>query len=212
MSIPSIPRWCGSASRVRSEEVMTTSTRFRVREHLTVPQPHPGERLPMRVSTGVLSAVMLAAGACGDAGMATTTAAASESVVETTVTSTTTAAPSDDELQTPSVDDIESAVDSLCRAFEATDPNAAAALFAEEGVYVDKNGGEWIGRSKVTSYVNLVGPGITHCVRTGAVEASDDGSFLFAVEFTYKGVDYQRDVAVTMADGLIVSYDQLTGS
>ena len=174
-------------------------------------------------------AVMLVAGACGDAGTATTTAAASESVVETavtatrtaaasesvvetTVTSTTTAAPSDNELQTPLVEDIESAADSLCRAFEETDPSAAAALFAEDGVYFDKNGGEWIGRSKVTSYVNLVGPEIAHCVRTGPVEASNDGSFVFPVEFTYKGVDYQRDAVVTMADGLIISWDHLTGS
>ena len=173
-------------------------------------------------------ALMLVAGACGDAGTgtttapvspsvvetavtSTTTAPASPSVVETTVTSTTTAAP-DDELVAGVIEDVESAVDGLCLAFEATDPSAAAALFAEDGVYVDKNGGEWIGRSRVTSYVNLVGPEITHCVRTGAVGASDDGSFVFAVEFTYKGVDYQRDVAATMADGLIISWDHLTGS
>lgn len=41
----------------------------------------------------------------------------------------------------------------------------------------------------------------------GEVEVLDDGSFVFPVEFTYNGVDYVGDQAVTMADGLIVRLD-----
>ena len=36
---------------------------------------------------------------------------------------------------------------------------------------------------------------------------NDDGSFTFPVEFTYNGVDYDGQVAVTMADDLIVRHD-----
>ena len=98
-------------------------------------------------------------------------------------------------------------MDSLYLAFETTDPNAAAAVFTEDGVYVDKNGGEWIGRSGIADYVEAVGPGISRCVRVGEVEARDDGSFTFPVEFTYHGVDYDGQVALTMADDLIVRHD-----
>lgn len=101
----------------------------------------------------------------------------------------------------------ESAVDSFYLAIEATDQSAAAALFAVDGVFTDIGGGEWIGRDRVSDFVEQFGPAITRCVRVGTVEASQDGSFVFPVEFTYNSVDYERDVRLVIVDDLIIRHD-----
>ena len=54
---------------------------------------------------------------------------------------------------------VEAIVDKLFAAFVTADSETAAAFFTEDGVWVDKNRGEWIGRSEITAYVKAVGPG-----------------------------------------------------
>lgn len=102
---------------------------------------------------------------------------------------------------------VEVIVDRLFTAFVAADSDIAAALFTEDGVWVDKNGGEWIGTSRITAYVDSVGPNLSRCERTGPVDLLDDGSLVFPVEFTWHGVDYQDVAAVTMTDDLILRLD-----
>lgn len=64
-----------------------------------------------------------------------------------TTTTTTTPVPQPVDLRRA----VENAVDSLYLAFEAADSSAAASLFVEDGVSVDKFGGEWIGGSRIGS-------------------------------------------------------------
>ena len=103
--------------------------------------------------------------------------------------------------------DVEALVDELFTAFVAADPDTAAVFFAEDGIWVDKNGAEWVGTSRIAEYVSSVGVGLSHCERTGPAEVTAEGSYAFPVEFTWRGIDY-RDVAVlTMADDLILRLD-----
>lgn len=101
-------------------------------------------------------------------------------------------------------------VDDFYAALETTDPDAAAAQFAHEGVFIDKNGDEWIGRSEIASFVEMAGPGITRCERTGAAETAEDGTFVFPMQFTFAGDEYRGEVALTLGDGLIVRHDWKT--
>ncbi len=103
--------------------------------------------------------------------------------------------------------DVETLIDELFSAFVAADSDSAAAFFAEDGVWVDKNGAEWVGTSRIATYVGSVGPGLSRCERTGPAEATAEGSFVFPVEFTWQGIDYQDVVVLTMADDLIVRLD-----
>lgn len=107
---------------------------------------------------------------------------------------------------------VESVVDDFYVALVETDPEAAAEFFADDGVFVDKNGGRRVGPAGVSAYVEQVGPGITRCERTGAVEVADGGSYVFTVEFTYSGVDYVRDVALAMEDDLITLHEWQPGT
>ena len=102
---------------------------------------------------------------------------------------------------------VEAIVDKLFVAFVAADSDTAAAFFTEDGVWVDKNRGEWIGRSEITAYVKAVGPGISRCERTGSVEVTDEGSLVFPVEFTWRNIDYRDVAVVTMGDDLILRLD-----
>ena len=102
--------------------------------------------------------------------------------------------------------EVEAMVDDLFTAFVAADSDSAAA-FAEDGVWVDKNGAEWVGTSRVAAYVGSVGLGLGRCERTGPAEATAEGSFVFPVEFTWHGIDYQDVAVLTMADDLIARLD-----
>ena len=101
---------------------------------------------------------------------------------------------------------MERLVDDLYSALEDTDPQAASQLFADDGVLVDKNLTEWVGTSRIVEYVELVGPSITSCERTGDVEVVGNSSYILPIEFTYKGLDFSREAAVTVHDGLISSH------
>ena len=103
--------------------------------------------------------------------------------------------------------DVEAMVDELFTAFVAADPDAAVALFAEDGVWVDKNRSEWIGEARIATYVETVGPGLSRCERTGRAEATTEGSFVIPVEFTWRGVDYQDVAVLTKRDHLILRLD-----
>lgn len=105
----------------------------------------------------------------------------------------------------------ESLVDALNAALVDTDAQAAAALFADDGVFIDKLGIRREGPGGISAYVEQVGPGITRCERTGPVEAVDSDMYVFPVEFTYRGVDYARDVALTTENGLITLHEFQTG-
>ena len=106
----------------------------------------------------------------------------------------------------------QSLVDEFYAALVETDPQTAAGLFADDGVFVDKNGGRREGPEGVSAYVEQVGPGITHCERVGAVEVVDAGSYRFPVEFTYAGTAYANDVALTIENDLITLHEWQTGS
>ncbi len=103
--------------------------------------------------------------------------------------------------------DVEAMVDELFTAFVAADSDSAAAFFAEDGVWVDKYGTERVGTSRIAAYVGSVGPGLGRCERTGPAEATAEGSFVFPVEFTWHGIDYQDVAVLTMADDLIARLD-----
>ena len=147
---------------------------------------------------GALVAVTGLAVGCGD-----------NSTTETTSdTATTSEAVTDD----TDVAEVERVVDDLYKALEVTDPQAASALFVDDGVLVDKNGAERVGTERIESYVETVGPNITHCERTGAPERADDGSYVFPIDFVYAGTSFEQVAVVTLNDDLIVRHAWDTGS
>ena len=109
------------------------------------------------------------------------------------------------------VDDFYEALETIdYEAWETVDADAAAALFTTDGVFVDKNGDEWVGRSEIASFVEMAGPKITRCRRTGDAESLGDGSFVFPIEITFVGADYVGEVALTLEDDLIARHDWKT--
>jgi uncharacterized protein (TIGR02246 family) len=103
--------------------------------------------------------------------------------------------------------EVESVIDAFYKALEATDPEAAAAMFASDGVLVDTNHYEWIGRSEIARFVERYGLEITRCERTGPVEATSDDTFVVPIEFDWRGTEHQREAVFTVEDGLIVRVD-----
>ena len=143
----------------------------------------------------------------------TTTVEADEPVTTVEATDTSEAGPTADDHGIEASGDTTTAqrlVDDLYTALVRTDPQAAASLFTEDGVFVDKNGTPRVGSAAIARYVELVGPGITHCQRTGAIEVVGDGSYEFPVEFTYSGTDYTQEVALTTENDLIVFHEWKT--
>ena len=126
-------------------------------------------------------------------------------------TTSATAATSETGTQSTDAAEVEQIVDDLYEALEVTDPRAAAALFVEDGVLVDKNGTERVGTERIESYVETVGPNITRCERTGVPERADDGSYVFPVEFVYADTSFEQVAVVTLNDDLIVRHAWGTG-
>ena len=171
-------------------------------------------RRSCKAGVAVLVLVVTAGATCGGDDDADTTTSAPEgtAALETTPPPET-APPTDVEVgDFANATVVESIVDDFYLALVETDPQAAADLFADDGVFVDKTGGRRVGPAGVSAYVEQVGPGITRCERTGAVEVVDSGSYVFPVEFTYSGVDHVRDVALTMEDDLITLHEWQPGT
>lgn len=160
----------------------------------------------------IIGSVALVACGDGDAsdtshstlGAENTTATPSEAEQSTAETEV---SPTADPTTSAELQAVEATVDALFTAFAQADSDTASGFFTEDGVWVDKNRDEWIGTSAITVYVEMVGPGMSRCERTGPAEMTADRAFAFPVEFTWNGVDYQDVAVITMTDDLIGRLD-----
>jgi hypothetical protein len=94
-------------------------------------------------------------------------------------------------------------VDAWGAAWEATDGAAAAALFTEDGVYRDPGIGTIRGRDAIMRDVNTRGVGTSRYLRTGDLVATDDGTFIYPMQFNFDGETWAGEVEVQLEGNLI---------
>jgi hypothetical protein len=95
-------------------------------------------------------------------------------------------------------------VDAWSAAWVATDGEAVAALFTEDGVQRDPGFGRISGRDAIMRDVNSFrGSGVTRGLRTGDLVATDDGTFIYPLEFDTDGETWAGEIEVQLEGNLI---------
>jgi len=105
------------------------------------------------------------------------------------------------------VEAVQELVDAHHQAWEDDDAEGVAALFTEDGVFIDLLGRESAGRDEVLDYADEHVALITKAQRTGRVAVADDGTYLVPIDLVVQGQELSGDVVVEIDDDLIARYD-----
>lgn len=95
-------------------------------------------------------------------------------------------------------------VDSWIVAWQSDDGAAVAALFTEDGMFVDLGRGTLRGRDLIESDVAFRGPGTTNGQRTGELALTEEGTYVFPAQFDFDGEGpWVGEMEITLEGDLI---------
>lgn len=151
--------------------------------------------------------VVLMAGCSSEGGADTTTTSTS---IATTTTTTT-----EEGGSSPDISTVERLIDAHGQAWIDNDPEGVGAFYALDAVFVDLTGAQTVGREAIVGYANVHVAVIPESLRTGPVEAREDGTFAYPARVVVSGMragTYTGVAVVAIADGLFTRFDlsQLT--
>jgi len=152
-------------------------------------------RLPNLAAVLLIAALACSSCSSGESNSTRTTAATPTTVTTTTVAPTTTL---------PLIDNATQLVDDWLAGWAAEDPDMVAAVFTDDGEYTNPTGTEtFTGRDEIRAHATEYREFILNARRIGDGVVTENGGFVFRIDFDAETKSYEGEIEVELRDDLI---------